>query len=191
MATEHESVDLISTDVTQGFARAVLFAALLAVGGWVAIPISAVPGTLQLLVVFLAGLYLGPYWGTASVVLYLTAGAVGAPVFAEFSAGLGVLFGPHGGFLLTFPVAAFLIGIAVHGRGDLRNPADVWIPLLVGSLLAAAAIVYVAGFGWYAWSTGLSLSRAFALVAVPLIPGDLLKIAAAVAIVRSGAIDPT
>ncbi|WP_254769020.1 biotin transporter BioY [Salinilacihabitans rarus] len=191
MATEHDSVDLVSADVTLGFARAVLFAALLAVGAWIAIPISAVPGTLQTFVVFLVGLYLGPYWGTASVVLYLAVGAVGAPVFAEFSAGFGVLLGPHGGFLWTFPVAAFLIGAAVHRGGDLRNPADASLPVLVGSLLAATAVVYAAGFGWYAWSTGTPLGRAFALVAAPLLPGDLLKVAAAVAVVRTGAVDPT
>jgi len=66
--------------------------------------------TLQVLGVFLAGIYLGPVWGAASLVLYLAAGAVGAPVFQGGSAGVGQLVGQSAGYLWSYPVAAAAIG---------------------------------------------------------------------------------
>lgn len=190
MATEETTVDLVDGDVVRGFARAAVVAALMAIGAFVAIPISAVPGTLQMLVVFLAGLFLGPVWGAFAMVLYLVAGAIGAPVFAGFSAGIGVLLGPHGGFLLTFPVAALIVGAVVHRGGELRDPATVSLPVILLGLVAATVVVYAAGFGWYAWVTGTALVESFAVVAAPLIPGDLLKMAAAIAIVETGRLEP-
>lgn len=191
MEAKYESVDLVEPEVVRRFARAALLAALMGAAAFVAIPISAVPGTLQMLVVFLAGLFLGPTWGALAMVLYLAAGAVGVPVFAGGAAGLGVLFGPHAGFLWTFPVAALIVGTVVHRGRDLRNPSDVSRPIVIGGLLAATVIVYVAGFSWYSWATATGLVDSFALIALPLIPGDLLKIAAALAIVETGRIDPT
>ena len=191
MATEHSSVDLVGADVVRPFARAVMMAALMGAAVFVTIPIAGVPGTLQALVVFLAALYLGPYWGAGSIVLYLAAGAAGAPVFSGFSAGFGVLLGPTGGFLLSFPVGAFIAGMIVHRGGDLHDPAEVPLPVVVLALVLASVVIYVAGFVWYAQVTGTELAEAFAVVAAPLIPGDLLKIAAAIAIVRAGVIDPT
>ena len=189
MTTEHSSVDLVGADVVRPFARAVMVAALMGAAAFVAIPISAVPGTLQALVVFLAALYLGPYWGALSIVLYLAVGAAGAPVFSGGSAGPGVLFGPTGGFLWAFPVGAFIAGFVVHRGGDLRDPATVPIPVIVLGLVLATVVIYVAGFVWYAEVTGTELVEAFTVVAAPLIPGDLLKMVAAIAIARTGAID--
>ncbi len=189
METEQGSVDLVEGDVVRSFARAALLAALMGATAFVAIPISGVPGTLQMLVVFLAGLYLGPGWGAFAILLYLLAGGLGAPVFSGFSAGPGVLLGPNGGFLWAFPVGALLVGAIVHRGRELRDPAAVALPVVILGLIAATVIIYLAGFMWYAWVTETALLEAFTVVALPLIPGDLLKMAAAIAIVRSGVID--
>lgn len=188
METKRSSVELVDGGVVRRFARAALLAALMGVAAFVAIPISAVPGTLQTLVVFLAGLFLGPVWGTLAMVFYLAAGTLGAPVFSSGSAGLGALLGPTGGFLLSFPVGALLVGAIVHRGRDLRDPSTASLPVVILALLAATVVVYAAGFSWYAWVTDTGLLEAFTVVALPLVPGDLLKIAAAVAIVRSGRI---
>jgi biotin transport system substrate-specific component len=90
--------------------RVLLFAALTAAGAQVEIPNSPVPYTLQTLFVLLAGAILGPRLGAASMLVYLGAGALGAPVFASFGAGIGRLIGPTGGYLLAFPAAAFCVG---------------------------------------------------------------------------------
>ncbi len=191
METEGSSVELVDGDVVRQFARAALLAALMGVTAFVAIPIAAVPGTLQTLVVFLAGLFLGPIWGPIAIVFYLVAGVLGAPVFSGGSAGLGVILGPTGGFLLSFPIAALIVGATVHRGRDLRDPTDAYLPVAVLALLVATGVIYVAGFSWYAWVTETAPIEAFTAVALPLIPGDLLKIAAAIAIVQSGRIDPS
>ncbi|KDE60416.1 biotin biosynthesis protein BioY [Halostagnicola sp. A56] len=191
MQTEQGSVDLVEGDVVRAFARAALLAALMGASASVAVPIAGVPGTLQMLVVFLAGLYLGPVWGPFAIVLYLFAGVLGAPIFSGGSSGLGVVLGQYGGFLLTFPVGAALTGAIVHRGRNLRDPASVFLPIIVLALVVATAVVYLAGFLWYAWVTDIAVLDAFMISALPLIPGDLLKMAAAVAIVRSGLIEAT
>ncbi|TYL39091.1 biotin transporter BioY [Natronococcus pandeyae] len=194
MATERSDVDLIEGDVVHAFARAALLAALMGAAAIVTIPypLSPAPVTLQVLVVFLAGLYLGPLWGGASIVLYLAAGAAGAPVFSGMTGGPGVLLAePTAGFLWTFPVAAALVGLLVHRGTTLIDPADASLPLVVGSLGIGLVLIYAGGMVWFSWLTGTSIVEAGFAVAVPFVPADLLKLAAAIAIVRSGRIDPT
>lgn len=193
METEYDSVDLVEGDVVRSFARAALFAALMSAFAYVSIPIplSPVPLTLQVLGVFLAGLFLGPYWGAFSMVLYLVAGAIGAPVFAGGTAGLGVLQGNTAGYLWSYPVAAALVGLLVHRGSALRNPADVPLPIVVSALVVATVVIYAFGVAWLSWVLRIGLVEAAGIGAVPYVPLDLLKMAAAIAVVRSGAIDPT
>ncbi|MFC4438872.1 MULTISPECIES: biotin transporter BioY [Natrialbaceae] len=192
METERSDVDLIEGDAVHAFARAALLAALLGAVAPVAIPIplSPAPITLQVLFVFLAGLLLGPVWGPVSMLLYLTAGAIGIPVFAGWEAGLGILFGHTGGYLWSYPLAALLIGLIAHRGTDLRDPADVPIPVIVTTLVIATLLIYAMGVGYMAWLLELELWEAITIGALPFIPGEILKIAAAVVIVESGRIEP-
>ncbi len=91
---------------------AALFASLTAVGAYVKIPLpfTPVPVTMQVFFVLLAGSMLGSRWGTISMVVYLMLGIAGFPVFAGGASGIGVLFGPTGGYLAGFVFAAFIIG---------------------------------------------------------------------------------
>lgn len=75
MATERESVELVGDELVGNIARAALFAALMGASGYVSFPnpISPIPVTMQVLVVFLAGIFLGPVWGGGSIALYLAA----------------------------------------------------------------------------------------------------------------------
>ncbi len=191
METERTEVDLIDGDVVKSFARAAVLASLLGASAYVAIPIGPVPITLQVLVVFLAGLYLGPYWGSVSVLLYLVAGAIGAPVFSGGTAGVGVLVGPTGGYLLGYAIAPLVIGLLVHDGHRIRDPATVSLGVVVAALVAATLLIYGLGAGWLAWVLELSATEAAAQGVIPFIPGELLKIAAAIGIVKSGRIDPT
>ncbi|MEH3034296.1 MAG: biotin transporter BioY [Aeromicrobium erythreum] len=107
-----------ATDLALVAAFAALIGALAYVG---AIPVggTGVPITLQTLGVGLAGALLGPWRGFAAVALYLALGAIGLPVFAEHSSGVGVFTGISGGYLIAFPFAALLIGLLVkHVAGD-------------------------------------------------------------------------
>ena len=98
-----------TTDL-QKLVLASLMAALIAVGGYLAIPIGPVPIVLQNLFVLVAALLLGSRWASAAVAVYLLAGACGLPVFAGGGGGLGHLFGPRGGYLFGFLAAAWLVG---------------------------------------------------------------------------------
>lgn len=114
----------IVSDSTRGGVAAqafwiVFFSALTAVGARVEIPHEPVPYTLQTFFVLLAGAFLGMRNGSLSQFAYLAAGAAGAPVFAGGDAGLARLFGPSGGYLFAFPVAAFLVGWLVQQRRGL------------------------------------------------------------------------
>ena len=105
-----------SSSPTRDIALVAAFAALISASAYIgAIPVGSagVPITLQTLTVMLAGCILGPLRGFSAVTLYLALGAVGLPVFAEHSSGIGVFSGPSGGYLIAFPLAAALGGFLV------------------------------------------------------------------------------
>lgn len=96
----------------KGMVFAALFAAFTAAVAWFKIPLpfTPVPITLQTLAVLLSGAMLGPYYGALSMIVYLALGALGLPVFAGGSSGIGALLGPTGGYLFSYPLASFVIG---------------------------------------------------------------------------------
>ena len=146
------------------------FAAMMAVGAQIAIPIpgTPVPFTLQPLAVVLAGLCLGPAAGAGSMALYILIGALGAPVFSPIGApGVLRLIGPTGGYLLAAPAAAAIAGLVAR-----RFPA------FGGRMLAAflgIATLYLGGVAQLELLTG-SLERAAAMGTVPFILADLGKV---------------
>ncbi|WP_277552891.1 biotin transporter BioY [Halobaculum limi] len=190
MSAVSENVDLVGEEVVGNLARAALFAALTGVFAYVSfqLPVTSVPFTLQVLGVFLAGVFLGPVWGFASLGIYVVAGAVGAPVFAYGGAGIGSLLGQWGGYLWSYPVAAGLVGLGVHGTGELVDPTEVGLARLVGAMTAAALVVYAFGTVGYAVVGDVGLVTALLAAAVPFVPAEAIKMAAAVAIVRSDSV---
>lgn len=187
MSVESDSVDLVGDEIVERLARAAVFAALAGAFAYVSFPnpVSPAPVTLQVLGVFLAGIYLGPVWGGVSLALYVAAGAVGAPVFSGGSAGLGALLGPYGGYLWSYPVAAALVGLVAHGTSGLAKPRDVSVPRLVAAMLAGTVVVYAGGTLGYAVVQDVGLYRAFVIAAIAFVPAEAFKIAAAVGITRT------
>ena len=89
-----------------------IFAAIIAVCAQVSLPMPyGVPLTLQTFAIQLAGVVLGPKKGALAALVYITLGAVGVPVFAGFTGGMGIVLGVTGGFILSFPLLALLAGI--------------------------------------------------------------------------------
>ncbi len=150
------------------------FAVATALAGQVFVPLpgTPVPMTLQTLFVILAGAMLGPGLGAASQVAYLGMGIAGLPVFAGGGFGFWHLLGPTGGYLLAFPVAAFLAGLLARPseRKTVVDLARVFVGLLVASLSILAI-----GTAWLVGMTG-DLAGALALGVVPFIAGDLVKV---------------
>jgi biotin transport system substrate-specific component len=191
MTTATDSVELVGEEVTGNVARAVLFAAATSATAPVDVvhPLAPnVPITLQTLWVYLAGIVLGPLWAGVAFTLYLLAGLVGLPVFAGGNAGLGVLLGPTGGFLVGFPLGAMAIGAVAHGTDGLTAPGDIPVPRLLVALVVGTAVVYAAGAVGYSLVQAIGLVASVSAVVLPFLPVAGLKIAGAVAIVRSDAI---
>lgn len=138
----------------------------------VPLPVTPVPMTLQTLFVLLSGALLGPALGATAQLAYLGAGIAGLPVFVG-GAGLAYLLGPTGGYLLAFPVAAFLAGAAVD-----RVPRQglTGLAALFGALFLASLVVLLGGASWLGLLTG-DYAGAFALGFVPFLVGDVLKVA--------------
>ena len=190
MATNTEPVDLVGDEAAANLARAALFAALVGAFAYVSFPfpVSPAPVTLQVLGVFLAGIFLGPVWGAAALVLYLTAGALGAPVFSGGAAGFGELVGPTGGYLFSYPIAAALVGAIVHRGAALRDLDAVSAPVLAAAMTAGTVVVYALGVVGLFLSLELTLVESVIQGAVVFLPAEGAKMAAAIGIVRSDAI---
>lgn len=146
-----------------------LFALLTAVGAYVAVPlgITPVPMTLQTLFVLLAGALLGPVAGATSQLLYLGLGAVGAPVFAMGAGGLPWVFGPTGGYLMAFPMAAALVGWIAGREGDLFRTA--------AGMIAGTVVIFLMGTGWLAVVTDLAAGALFMAAVQPFLIGAVVK----------------
>jgi len=158
---------------------ALLFAVLTAVGAAASFPLpfSPVPVTLQTLAVVLAGAMLGPLWGAISQIVYVGAGATGLPVFANGTAGIGVLIGPTGGYLVGFVLAAWVAGL-------LTRPGASWLRLVFG-LTMAHAVVFICGLSHLMVFTASSFSTAVSLGLVPFLPGFGVKVMASIGILGS------
>ena len=150
-----------------------LFAALTAVGAFISIPLYPVPLTLQTLFTLLAAMTLGGVMGASSQIIYVLLGIIGLPVFAGFKAGIGILFGPTGGFLFGFIISAYVIGKII----ELKKEKNIFYYFLAG--IIGTIIIYIIGVTQLSFVTGMGLKRAVAVGMFPFLLGDILKIIAA------------
>ena len=170
--------------------RAALMAAVTAVAAQISVPFFPVPFTLQVLAVILSGLLLGSRYGALSQAIYLLVGALGVPVFAQFKGGLAVILGPTGGYLVSFPVAAAVAGLAARAARDASRRRALWTSFLWGC--AGLAVIYAVGATWLSVVTDLPLAVALAQGVFIFVPFDLIKVALAglVAVAAPPAIAP-
>jgi biotin transport system substrate-specific component len=149
-------------------------------------PFSPAPISFQVIGVYLAGLLLGPLWGGFTFALYLVVGAVGVPVFANGGSGLAYLAGPTGGFIVSYVLAAVLIGAVVHRRVTPRPLSEVSVAVQTGALFAGLVVIYLVGAPRLAQVQGWTLARGLWAGAIVFVPGDIVKIAATMGLVKSG-----
>ncbi len=166
--------------------RVSLFAALIAAGSYISIPLpgSPVPVVLANLFVVLAGIVLGARAGAASVIVYLALGAAGLPVFSAGAGGLVHFAGPTGGYLVGYLFAALFAGAVARPllpAGVSRSHRRTAGTALFGFLAAliGLAVIYVPGVIWMAFLLELDAPAALTAGLIPFLPGDLAKAAAA------------
>ena len=154
-----------------------VMAALLAVTAPLAIPLSGmVPISLATFSVMLIGVVMGPAAGIYPVAIYILLGILGLPVFSSYRAGLQVILGPTGGFILGYLPLVLLTGL--FARNVAPHTAGRYQPLVMAAgMILGTAACYVCGTIWFCILTKATLSKALAACVIPFIPGDLIKIA--------------
>ncbi|MDD6237501.1 MAG: biotin transporter BioY [Clostridiales bacterium] len=147
-----------------------LFAALTVICAQIAIPLPGnVPLSLATFAVMLSGALLGMFGGAVSQFVYVLLGAVGVPVFASFSGGLGRIVGPTGGYIIGYIFMALVIGLIVT-----KTKKKFYIYLL--AMVAGTIVCYTFGTAWYVFSTKTALLPALTACVFPFLPGDAIKI---------------
>jgi len=154
-------------------ALAGVMAAVLCVLAPFAIPVGPIPISFTTLLLYLAIYGLGWKLGGVSCLIYILLGVVGVPVFAGYQGGFAILAGPTGGYIAGYLPMVVVAGLAVEG-GTSR-----WSQML--GLTAGTALCYLMGTAWFCCSTGSSLQGALILCVIPFLPGDIIKIGAALA----------
>jgi len=160
-----------------------LFAALIAAGTFIVVPLpfSPVPLVLQNFFALLAGMVLGPVRGGAAVGLYLLVGALGAPVFSGASGGVAHLLGPTGGYLLGYLAGALTAGL-IAGKPQAASASP--YPRLALAALAGLLAIYIPGLARLHAVLGADWPKTVSVGALPFIPGDLAKGFLAVVVAR-------
>jgi biotin transport system substrate-specific component len=192
LAVEAKSMTLVDVALLGRYGRpkdvflVAAFAVLMSLLAGVAIPLpfTPVPITGQTFGVLLAGSLLGPRRGALAMLVYLAEGLAGLPVFANGSnawspslLGVPVIIGPSAGYLFSFPIAAFAVGLFAERGWDRRF----W--RAVTMMLVGQALIYLVGLPWLGAYVGMD--RAVPLGLLPFVPGDVLKILLASALLPS------
>ena len=164
-----------------------LFAAFMAVGSYISIPVGPVPIALQNFFVVLAGLVLGPASGAAAAGLFLFMGLVGLPVYVGGTGGIAHFAAPTAGYLAAYPAVAWLAGALsrfLRKKPSAEEPAAEDRGFLsfcreLAAALAADCLLYLIGVSWLKVRLGLDWPKAIALGLLPFIIGDIIKFLAA------------
>ncbi len=147
-----------------------LMTAVMAITAQIAIPLPlGVPITLQTFAVTLAGIILGHKKGGLSALIYIFIGAIGIPVFSNFTGGYQCLIGPTGGFIVSFPLMAYIVGLGITYNAR-------WKSALLTSIILGNMINLLCGTLWFSFLSKTSLVAGFTTCVVPFLPTTLIKI---------------
>lgn len=154
-------------------------AALLAVCAWISIPLT-VPFTMQTFGIFFVLSALGGKRGTCSILVYILLGAIGVPVFAQFSSGLGILLGNTGGYILGFLLTGAIYIVMTKLLGEK-------LPVRIAALVLGLAVCYAFGTAWFMYlytkaNGAVTLGTVLSWCVIPFVIPDLVKLALAVVI---------
>jgi len=173
-------VALAPLDFVRQVGLVIGFSLLTALSAQIVIPVGAVPFTAQTFAVLLTGALLGSRLGAITMIVYLIEGASGLPFFSGGTSGFWHLLGPTGGYLVAFPAAAFITGAFAEHEWD-RSFFTAAAAMAIGSI-----VIMLAGWLWFSLVLRTSPVLTFFDAVLKFIPGDILKICAAAAVLPSG-----
>lgn len=147
-----------------------LFASITAVLSQISIPLpfTTVPLTMQVFAVMLCGMLLGPKLGFISQLIYVLVGAIGIPIFAQMMGGFGIIVGPTGGFILSFPIVALISG---YFSSNYKTKLFTIVGMLLGLVTS-----YLIGTAQFCLITKMSFISGLMACVIPFIILDILKI---------------
>jgi len=156
---------------TKALVQTALFAALTVVFSAISIPIpiSPVPFSLAVVAIFLAGALLPKNQAALAQVVYLLLGIAGLPVFSGFRGGLGIVAGPTGGYLIAYPLMAWLIAFIIE-----KTKKRIFA-VYVLSMAAGLALLYALGTVWLSLVAQLPFAAALSAGVIPFVIPDLVK----------------
>ena len=173
-------VALAPLDVVRQVGLVIGFSLVTALAAQIVIPIGPIPITGQTFAVLLTGALLGSRLGALSMIAYLIEGASGLPFFSGGHFGLLHLMGPTGGYLIAFPAAAFVTGaFAEHGWD--RRFLTAAAAMAIGSI-----VIMLSGWAWFSIVMRTSPLLTLFDTVLKFIPGDIIKIVLAAAVLPSG-----
>ena len=149
-----------------------LFAALTSICAAISIPLGFTPApiTLQVFAVFLTAIVLGGKLGFISQIIYVFIGAIGFPVFSFMTGGLQKIVGPTGGYIISLPIAALIIGYMCNKQGIINKIIGLFLGLM---------FIYLFGSIHFSIISNVSILEAISLTILPFIPLDIFKVALA------------
>ena len=154
-----------------------LFSSLTAILTQISIPLPSVPITMQVFAVALCGLVLGKRLGFISQIIYVLLGTIGLPVFTHFRGGIGMILGPTGGFILSFPIIAFVVGYFSEKFKSTRG--------IIFGMICSLLISYIIGTLQFCLVTNSDVVKGITICVVPFIIVDIIKLIFATVVGRS------
>lgn len=162
--------------VKQSALAGLMAAVICVLGPWALnIPVSPVAISLGTLAIYFVVSVLGMKLGTISVMIYILLGLAGIPVFTNFTGGPGKLFGPSGGYIIGYIFLALIAGFFVDKFG-------MKLPVSFAGMVLGTAVLYLFGTLWMGYQLDLTFTQALMAGVIPYIPGDLIKLAIAMAV---------
>lgn len=171
----------MSSSSIRSLCQIALFAAIIAVCSQIQIPMT-VPFTMQTFAVFSALAILGGKNGIISILIYIALGAIGIPVFAGFSGGIGVLFGTTGGYIIGFLFTGLIYWLLTHFF-------ETKLPIMIVALALGLIVCYAFGTAWFMLVytrkvEAIGLAAALSWCVFPFILPDCVKLALAILIAK-------
>lgn len=167
---------------TRNLVLCAMCAAITCILAPLSIPLAGgVPVSLATFAVMLSGVLLGGPLGALSQLIYVLLAAVGLPVLAGWTGGLGIVLGMTGGFIIGYIPCAWLTGLIYKKYGETaKKPVKILFMIL--GMTAGNIVLYVIGTAWFMFITEMTLEASLAACVIPFIPGNIIKMAAVIII---------